>query len=214
MKQLPRILLAVLLFSSLSAFANSITYTNLDMSLYIGANYGFGDNVFGTLTGRGTNLLVSGGTPDYWFSGDQGYSPGSAGGGSTIIYFDGAYGIVGSVNYGNVNIEAADFNTGSFTFPSNGQKNFTVFLPASVGVITVFGCGSNSCQQYNLVTNPGTLKLSFVYEDGLYYANQGSFSNTPEPSTLGLMAIGLFVVGWRLSRQKAGVSSAAGTLPL
>lgn len=194
MKHLPLLLLVVVLLTSFTAFADSVNYTNLNVNIYIGPNDGSGDNLGGTLVGTNVNLLVGGGTPYVWLN-DQGYAPGSVGGGDVTIYFDYAAGTLGGQYYegDNAAIGAADFNAGAFTLPTNG-RNFTVSVPATLGLIVVMGCtDDNQCTTYNLSSKPGTLVLSFIYvqDQGLYYASSGYFTTTPEPSTLGLVAIGV-----------------------
>ena len=200
MKYLPRVLLIVVLLSSLNARANSVNYTNLSVYLTIGPNV-IGDNVIGEMVGTNVNLFVGGGTAGGWFDGGPTglYSPGSVGGGQTTIYFDSALGTLGGLGYGSnlvIVYGAALFNAGVFTFPTNGQ-NFTVSLPATLGLVAVQGCtGSDMCTTYNLTSGPGTLVLSYSYcqwciPGGVYYAGSGYFSNVPEPGTLGLEAIGI-----------------------
>jgi hypothetical protein len=200
MKYLPRVLLVVVLLTSLNALANSVNYTNLSVYLTIYPNV-FGDNVIGEMVGTNVNLLVGGGTAGGWFDGGPTglYSPGSVGGGQTTIYFDDAEGTVGGLNYdGSLVIVygAALFNAGVFTFPTNG-RDFTVSMPATLGLVAVQGCtGSDMCTTYNLIPGPGTLVLSYTYcswciPGGVYYASTGYFSNVPEPGTLGLVAIGI-----------------------
>jgi hypothetical protein len=218
MKHLPRILLVMFLLTSLSSFANSINFSDLNINLYIGPNYGFGDNVFGAITGLGVNVLAGGGTPDYWFNGDQGFSPGSSGGGDVSIYFDFAQGTLGSQTYSGeqLGINSAVLYTGSFTFPTNGRF-FSVQLPASIGLITAVGCNSSGvCQNYRLTTKPGKLTLSFFYlpQDGLYYGYQGSFVTSPEPGTLGLVAIGMGALAWLRRKQKMHLKRTLPTLSL
>jgi hypothetical protein len=196
MKYLPRVLLVVVLLTSLNALANSVNYTNLAVTLTIYANEGFGDNVFGTMGGTNVNLIVTGGTATGWFdSGPTVYSPGSVGGGGTTIYFDSAYGTVGGAQ--QPTIESAIFNAGVFTFPATSGQIFTVSVPATLELVVVQGCTSNGvCNTYNLTSRPGTLVLSYLYcqgciPGGVYYAGEGYFSNVPEPGTLGLVAIGI-----------------------
>jgi PEP-CTERM motif len=193
MKHLPRVLLVVVLLTSLNALANSVNYTNLNVSFTIDPNYGFGENAGGALFGRNVNLNVLGGTASYWFDGDIPYAPGSVGGGNTTIYFDYGYGALGGLNYGNLSVDSANLYSASFTFPTNGQ-NFVVSEPATLGLVVVFGCtDAGVCTTYNLSSRPGKLVLSFIYSQGAYYANSGYFANVPEPGTLGLMAIGIGV---------------------
>lgn len=196
MKHLPRVLLIVVLLTSLNALANSVNYTNLNVTLGIGANYGFGDNVFGALFGTNVGLSVAGGTATGWFDGGfpGEYLPGSSGGGDVTIYFDSAYGGLGGHNYGNISIESANLYSSSFTFPTNDKdgQNFIISEPATLGLVVVEGCtNAGVCTTYNLTTKPGRLVLSFTYYGGMFNPNSGYFTTVPEPGTLGLMAIGI-----------------------
>jgi hypothetical protein len=206
MKYFPRVLLAALLLTSLHSFANSVTFSDLNVNLTIYPNNGSGDNLYGTIFGNGVNLQVGGGTPFWWgFNNLFGAAPGSGGGGDTTIYFDSAQGQLGSQYYGSgaTSIYAAVFDAGYFTFPTNG-KNFTVMVPATLGLVAVLGCNS-SCQTYNLISVPGHLVLSFDYNapNGLYYGTQGYFTTTivPEPGTLALLAAGIGGIAWRRRRR-------------
>jgi hypothetical protein len=195
MKYLPRVLLIVVLLTSLNALANSVNYTNLNVVFSIYPNYGFGDNMGGAIFGTNVNLNVFGGTASGWFDGGIPYEylPGSVGGGEVTIYFDYAAGSLGGQNYGNISIQSANFYSPTFTFPTNNQW-FKVSLPATLGLVVVEGCTNGGvCTTYNLSSVQGTLVLTFNYFQGAYYANSGYFSTTtvPEPGTLGLMAIGI-----------------------
>lgn len=195
MKHLPRVLLFMFLLTSLNSFANSVNFTNLNVNLRIFPNGGSGDNLGGTIFGTAVNLMVGGGTPFSWFNDFEGSAPGSVGGGNTTIFFDFAQGTLGSQFYdgGSTGINAADFNAGNFTFPTNG-KDFTVSVPATLELVVVLGCtDSGVCTTYDLTTKPGKLVLSFTYDQGsgLYFGSAGYFANTPEPGTFGLVAIGI-----------------------
>src|ERR1700683_1718194 len=196
MNRLLRILSLILVLTSVSAFANSVNITNLQVNFSIGPTDGSGDNVGGLVYGSTVNVYVSGGTPGNWFS-ILPIAPGSIGGGSITIYFDYVSGNIGSLSLnGESVISAAWFNTGFFTFPTNGQ-NFTVKLPASLGAVSGAACGTSTCTPFTLQTLPGTLTLSFIYSNGYYYANLGTFTaTTPEPATLGLMGIGISAIVW------------------
>ena len=117
-------------------------------------------------------------------------------------------------NFGNFNLlyvalDSTSFNAGSFIFPTNGQ-DFTITVPASLGVITgtiVSDC--NVCPTFSLTTLPGTLTLSFYYYGGLYFGGSGTFTagpiaTTPEPGTLGLVAMGIVRIARRKLHQKRG----------
>src|SRR5580658_1979706 len=199
MNRLLRLLLAIFALTSMSALANSINlnYNNLNVNFSISANDGLGDNLGGQIFGPGVNLFAAGGTATGWFdSGGITYAPGSTGGGNTTIFFDAAYGKIGSLTYqyDNSNIYAASFSTGSFTFPTNGQ-NFTGTQAAYLGPVSGVICPT-TCDSFTLQTRPGTLTLTFLYSpyNQSYYAASGSFTAVaavPEPSTLGLTGIGI-----------------------
>jgi hypothetical protein len=220
MRQTMRVLLAIFVLTSISAFAGS--FTNLGVNFNIQPNNGSGGNIGGAILGPGVNLLAGGGTDFSWFNDlGPGAAPGSTGGGGMIIFWDGAIGQIGSQNYTDfgcfnfpcIALDPVVLNAGSFTFPTNGQ-DFTITVPASLGVITgtiVSDC--NVCQTFTLTTNPGTLTLSFFYSSywGQYFGSSGSFTSaggafttTPEPGTLGLVAIDIVAVARRRLHQKRG----------
>jgi hypothetical protein len=218
MRQMIRILLGMLLLTSISAFATS--FTNLSVNFNILPNDGSGSNMGGYITGPGVNLAAGGGTPFSWFNSIVGIAPGSSWGGGTVLFWDGAAGQLGSQVYntfGNggglpyIQLDISTFNTGGFTFPTNGQDLFTIKVPASLGVITgtiVSDC--NSCPTFSLTTLPGTLTLSFFYSSfwGQYFGGSGSFTSTPlttvpEPGSLGLMLIGVAAVTRRRLQRRA-----------
>ena len=193
---------ASLVLTSLFCFADSVTtLKTLNVSLDIRPNDGSGDNLGGTIWGKGVSLTVGGGTPVDWFSATDGIAPGSGVGGSTTIFFDVVFGTIGKTTYDDSNlfIEAATFNAGGATLPTDGSS-FTMAVPASIGLIVLTGCNDQGCTTFNVITQPGVLTMSFSFFDGLYYAGDASFvSNTavPEPSTLSLLAVGLAALRWR-----------------
>jgi len=209
MRQTMRVVLAMLVLTSISAFANS--FTGLGVNFNIQANNGSGGNLGGLISGQGVNFLAGGGTPFSWFNSSQGVAPGSSGGGS-IIFWEDALGTLGSQTYqdGDISLIPSYLNAGSFTFPTNGQ-DFTISVPASLDIITgtILATCSTVCETFTLTTNPGTLTLSFYYSplDGLYYGSSGSFTSAasttvPEPGTLGLMGMGIVAVTRRRLQQK------------
>lgn len=210
MRPTMRILLGIVLLTSISAFADN--FTGLGVNINIQPNNGSGGNLGGLISGPGVNFFAGGGAPFSWFNSSQGVAPGSSGGG-TIIFWEDAYGTLGSQTYldGDIALNISTLNAGGFTFPTNGQ-DFTISVPASLGVVTgtILATCSNSCQMFTLTTNPGILTLSFYYSplDGLYYGTSGSFVATasslvtPEPGTLGLVAMGIGSITWVRSKRK------------
>lgn len=174
----------ILLLTPLNCFATSTHDSDLSVNLNIFPNDGTGDNLGGTILGPGVNLTVGGGAPYYWFNNVDGFAPGSGGGGSTTIYFDSVFGTIGSKSY-ELFIGAANLNAGGFTFPTDG-KDFTISVPASIGLIVLTGCTDSGCKTFNIITKPGVLTLSFDYYagTGLYYGTGGSFVSTTSPAQL------------------------------
>ena len=205
MRQTMRLLLAILLLTSVSAFADS--FSNLQVSLTLAPNYGDGGNIYGYITGPGVNLTVGGGT--------------YAGYGGTI-YWDFATGQLGSQTYTGMGeygaypylaLDPTDLNLlGGFTFPTNPQdfSTFTITVPASLGIITgtieAQGADCNPCKTFILTTLPGLETISFQYDPVMgFLFTGGSFTSvtaTPEPSSLVLMAMGIGAVTWRRMRRK------------
>jgi hypothetical protein len=203
-----RLLSAMVVMTSITAFASS--FTNLNVAFNVSPNNGSGGNIGGSISGPGINLLAGGGTFFGWFNDFLGTPPGSVGGGDTTIFWEDAFGQIGSQTYanGDIALDPSFFNAGSFTFPTNGQ-DFTIVVPASLSVISgtiLTSCPNNVCQTFTLTTNPGKLTLSFFYSqaNGLYYGSAGSFVSTvPEPGTFGLLALGVASLArcWRQHRR-------------
>ena len=209
MRQMIRILLGMLLLTSISAFADS--FTGLGVNFVIQPNNGSGGNLGGSISGPGVNFFAGGGSPFSWFNNSQGVAPGSTGGG-TLIFWEDAYGTLGSQTYldGDIALNPSNLNAGSFTFPTNGQ-DFTISVPASLDIITgtILTTCNTGCQTFSLTTNPWTLTLSFFYSpvDGMYYGSSGSFTSAavatvPEPGTLGLMVMGVVAITRRKLQQR------------
>jgi hypothetical protein len=203
MRQTMRLLLGILLLTSVTAFADSFNFI-------VHVNSGSGAGIAGLITGPGLNLTVDAGTYVNWFSDfAPGYAPGSIGGGGTPLYWKFELGEIDSQSYSPDQLFAnpSFLTTGSFTFPTNGQ-NFTITMPASIDDITIVTLCPINCPTFDLGGLSGTLTLSFDYDPsngGGYYANSGSFTGssapTPEPGTLGLVAMGIGALTWRRVKQ-------------
>jgi hypothetical protein len=212
MRSFHHIIVAALVLTSITAFADSTSFMQLGANIRIMPNDGSGDNLGGTISGTGVNLTVGGGVPYDFFNNVSGYAPGSGGGGTTKIFFEGAFGQLGGHSFDEfgISLRAVVFNAGGFTFPTNGQ-DFSVTVPASMDVITgdfLNICPNPTCT-FTLATEPGLLTLSFSYypPTGLYYGNSGSFiansiAVTPEPGTLSLVSLGIGALAWRKHKQQ------------
>jgi hypothetical protein len=198
MKRILGILPTFFVLISISAFADTIRF-NLNSNVSMGPNEGAGDNVGVLLSGKGVGIFALGGTPTGWFDFPQQYFPGDQGLGPTTIFWDTASLQIGSTLYDFDQFDLAPtfLNVPGITFPSNG-KDFTVTTPWAwdlSGTINT-NCPSSGCN-FEFVSKPGKLSFSYAYSDGAYYARSASFTTTPEPCTLSLIAIGIGAVGWR-----------------
>ena len=203
MKSALRVTAVAFLLVASHSFADSVfNFKNLNVNFVILPNDGTGDNIGGSIIGAGVNLEVSGGTSYPWFDAEALYAPGSLVGGPVTIYFDFATGTIGRNSYDSLDIQATNLNVGFFNLPTNG-KNFTISLPAYFDPFTTQICGDINCNTVNLYGNAGSLTLTFDYDSdiGMYYAVDGSFVSTPvttpEPATLGMLALGLSLVAAR-----------------
>jgi hypothetical protein len=203
MKFVLRIIPTIVVLISISAFADTIRF-GLNTNVAIGPNEGVGDNVGVTLSGQGVFIFALGGTPTSWFDTGQPYFPGEGGLGPTSIFWDTANLQIGSTLYefDQFDLAPTGLNAPNITFPSNG-KDFTVSFPWTPELFGTINsnCPSSGCN-FDFVGKPGTVRLSFFFLDGTYYANTASFTTIPEPGTLTLIGIGIGVVGWRRFKLK------------
>ena len=191
MKRIGWLVLLLVVMTSVGAFANSVNYTATNTTLTIFYPYvGYPNVYFNVSSGPGSYLIAWAATPASWFSGVVGYLPGSIGGGTVPLTF---YQVVGAegFNVEQMNCCTATLFAGTFKFPTNGM-NFTIYLPATISGIS--GTGYNG-ESFTFSPISGSVKLSFVYSDGLYYgSSQGGFGPAPEPGTLALMGTGAVAV--------------------
>jgi len=186
---LPLSLLCVTLISS-TAFADHI---------YLFPNDGSGDNFgfAGQMTGH--PLFLSGGTP-YSFFGTGGYEPGSMFGGYETLYLYPTVAWIDGMPLGFYFPPSDSYIfISSFSLPTNG-KGFTEFV--QIG----FSAGGIN-DDTGLTIGVGGVargKISFYFspDSGLYYPD--AFVQAPEPSTLGLMGIGIIgILGSARKRLKS-----------
>ncbi len=206
MNHLRRTFPVIVVLISVCAFADSVSFSNLNANFTIQPNLGDGGNVFGTIFGPGVNVGEFGGFGGNWFDGpDHPLAPGSVwsgGSGATVMFPETIMAMIGSQSYSSPSVEGGQFTlfTSSFTLPTNGQ-NFTINLPASLSTTTLFiSCATTDCPTFTLATNPGLLTMSFHFDPftngGVYDFAGGSFTTVPEPGTVGLMAIGFGTLTW------------------
>jgi len=196
----------LLIMVSVSAFGDTV-YTITNARILLRPNQGAGDNLGFFLSGNGVFFTGGGGTPGQYFY-DQGYAPGSTLGGATDIFNDigDNYAEIGNAHYGSPSdstdyvVYSAGLFLSPFTLPTNGQ-NFAITVAASLSISgTLYsGTGQNfTIQNFTLIGNTGGVgQLTFFYSPytGLYYPSGfTTFTNTPEPGTLGLTGSGLIAM--------------------
>lgn len=165
---------------SACAFANSV---RIDYG-----PFDFGDNFAGVQFGPGFAAAVYGSTPLDFFN-ISGYAPGSTLGGSTYISISIGFARLGTNVYELSPAGYGELDLTMFTLPTNNRDFVRVPVQIAYSApMMIVDTGD--------FLNLGGGARGFIDftrgQDGLYYA--GSFSQAPEPGTLGLMGSGLIGV--------------------
>jgi len=172
-------LLFVLL--SASAFANSIR-------IGLSPNDGSGDNFGAIQQGVGFFAAVGGGAP-YDFFNINGYEPGATLGGTTDLFLSGGFAKIGRNSYELTPAGLGTLFLSAITLPTNDKDFVRVLVSIEFSApMMIIDTG----EELDLGGGArGTITFTRG-QDGLYYA--GSFSQAPEPGTVGLMGTGLIGV--------------------
>jgi hypothetical protein len=182
MKRLLWIISMLPVLISGSAYASGVGCS----TIFLAPNDGTGGN-FACVQ---PNVGVFGGL-DGSFYNDGPYAPGSTlGGVGADLFVDGGYLQRGHQSYDLVALAIGVLDLSSFTFPTNGKSFFTVPVTIDFSVpMMILETG----EQIDVSgAARGTMSFS-LFDDGFYYAS-GGFNQAPEPSTLGLVGIGLIGV--------------------
>ena len=103
------------------------------------------------------------------------------------MFVDGGAIKINGVSYDNLGLDIGSLFVSSFTFPTNG-KDFTVPVSASFSVDElIVGVGNIHLNG----TASGKVTFKFNSNVGLYSPSTIFLTTVPEPSTLGLLGIGL-----------------------
>jgi PEP-CTERM motif-containing protein len=195
----------VLLFAG-TANADSIFHINQAV-VFIGPNFGFGDNVGSLLAGPGISVSGGGGAACEFCSSPEipPFSPGQSLNASVdfIAAFEFVDGFtLRGTTYSpdTVTFGTSFITSGIFTFPV-GRKSpfvFTVTVPALFS--DIHGIVLSTGENLTLAINPGKLVLNFDFAPGTpdnpasYTYTSGEFVTAPEPSAFLMLGTGLLGV--------------------
>jgi hypothetical protein len=154
-----------------------------------------GDNTVFTFVGEGVNISGGGSAVCDWCTGDVLLPAGSRLTPNVDLlgfaYSQGTVSIGGRTESVGYLLNSSLFSS-SFTFPTNGQKTFTISVFARIPEI--WGRTATG-KLFNLEVPRGKLRLTFEYNPfgHGYEFSKGMFTagTIPEPGTLGLMGSGL-----------------------
>ena len=198
--------IAILIITGVQCvYADSVTLNLTGASILIYPNLA-GDNTVFTFLGEGVNISGGGSAVCDWCTGGVLLPAGSRLTPKVDLlgfaYSQGAVTIRGrteSVDY----LSNSSLFSSSFTFPTHGQKTFTITVSAG---IPSFGGRTATGQLFNLEVPRGKLRLTFEYNPygHGYVFSKGMFTagTIPEPGTLGLMGSGLAgIIGAALKKR-------------
>ena len=177
MKRFLRVTPILLVLLSTCAFANStrISYSPFDS----------GDNFAAVQSAPGFIAAVYGSTPLDFFN-IRGYEPGSTLGGSTNLAISIGFAKFGTNIYELTPTAYGTLDLSNFTLPTNGKDLVRVLVRIEYSApMMIIDTG-------DFLELNGAARGSITFtrgQDGLYHAE--SFSQAPEPGTLGLMSSGL-----------------------
>jgi hypothetical protein len=179
MKRFLRASPILLLLISVGAFADSFTIL-LAPGSPEGGNFEFISRQ------PGISVFLIGTVPESFYPGSL-ITPGSTLGGTSEVFVDGGLIKINGVSYDNLGLDIGSLFVSSFTFPTNG-KNFTTPVLASFSVDEqILGYGNIQING----TASGKVTFKFISNVDLYSPNTIALTTVPEPSTLGLLGIGL-----------------------
>ena len=168
-----------MVLTSVSAFADSVTIT-LAPGTPDESNFTFAAQQ------QGFSVFLFGTVPESFYSISL-IAPGSTLGGTSEVFVDGGLIKINGVSYENLGHDIGTLFISSFTFPTNG-KDFTVPVSASFSVDElIVGVGNIHLNG----TASGKVTFKFNSNVGLYSPSTIFLTTVPEPSTLGLLGIGL-----------------------
>jgi hypothetical protein len=212
MRYLPLVLAAFFAFDGTPAHADPISAAVVNATMFMGPNFGSGDNIFFRFTGPGVDIEGIGGMACFdWCTGGP-IPPGTPINLTRIFISNFTTAIVGGVAY-DPNSEFGLFDSSSFFddaggvsgsvrgFVGQGETFSEVFLSMPSG-------GSWTLNFTGVLDEQGNDTTAFV--NGTFSAGPITPTPTPEPGTLGLMFLGSAGI-WITARRRRSPMPAAAT---